>query len=160
MSFYSVEGRTASAMAATGGHAIAALWNPSSTERIKLIEFALVKPNITNSLRWRIIPITARGTPASTVTPDEDNDWEGAKVPPSGALFDIGPYSVQPTVAGSGLQSTIISGTTTPGAGFSFRVDDPSQPIWIPPGCGIAMIQGSGTASEAGQILWCIWDEP
>src|SRR5436190_19292569 len=99
LSRYSVRGAPA-ATAATADHAIFAVWNPSGTKRIELIElgyFALTAPAANAGCYLR--RITARGTAGSTATPSASNSFQNDAAPDSGFLFDLAAYSVQPTLA-------------------------------------------------------------
>lgn len=150
MARYRVRGATA-ATAATIDHAIAAVWNPSATKRIYLVEFsycAQVAPATTSGFYLR--RITARGTAGSTATPAAPNSEENDAVPDSGFLLDLATYSVQPTLAaapGMGLSwnlaAVIGSGVVYPIAG---------RGLSIPPGAGIALLNHTAVIVPAGDV--------
>jgi len=74
--------------------------------------------------------------------------------PPSGALFDLGAYTVQPTLLASAVdigEPWIMA--TLQGCGVVLDFD---SAIEIPPGAGIAMIQLNAAASVAydNTVVW------
>jgi len=148
---YSVRGRSA-ATAATADHAIAALWNPHATARIKIVSFAVFKQGgagtAGDSIRLR--RITARGTPGSTVTPGIAQHSERGIAPPSGALLDLAAYSVQPTLdtvdLGIGWTAPAVQG-----AGIVLPVPGG---LVLPPGSGVAIVQVAATAWPASEITF------
>jgi hypothetical protein len=94
---YSVSGRTA-ATAATANHCGAQLWNASSSRSLWVVEIHWVQTAAVVS-NLGVVRTSARGaTPASTVTPDADNDFDGTAAPASGALLDLGAFGTQPTL--------------------------------------------------------------
>jgi hypothetical protein len=147
---YRVRGITG-ATAATIDHAIFAVWNPSATKRIYLVEFgyvATVAPATTSGLYLR--RITVRGTAGSTATPAAPNSEEIDAVPDSGFLLDLASYSVQPTLAaapgmwlGWNLAAVIGSGIVYPIAG---------RGIAIPPGTGIAALNHTAVIVPPGEV--------
>lgn len=152
---YSVRGRSA-ATVATADHVVAQIWNPHATQRIKAILFSLYKQGgagtAGDSVRLR--RSTARGTPATTVTPDIDNHSERALAPPSGFLLDLAAFSVQPTLDTSDLGI----GWTAPavqGAG----IVRPMPGIIVPPGTGLAIVQVAATIWPASEVVWEILED-
>lgn len=149
---YTVRGRTA-ATAATADHAIAAMWNPHSTQRIKLVSLACFKQGGAGAAgdSWRLRRISARGTAGSTVTPDIDHHSEAAVAPVSGVLLDLAAYSVQPTLV---TTSDFGLGWTAPavqGAGIVYPIPGG---IIVPPGAGVAIVQVAATAWPASEITF------
>jgi hypothetical protein len=145
---YRTKGTTV-ATAATADHAIAAIWNPHSTKRIKLVEFsifAITAPAASAGFYFR--RITARGTPGSTVTPGLEGSDQRDLIPPSGWLLDLAAYSAQPTLA------------TAPGIGPSFvfaavaasGIVLPMRSIEIPPGTGLAAVNRAAIAVVACDV--------
>jgi hypothetical protein len=148
---YSARGRNA-ATAATTDHAIWSLWNPHSTQRIKLIAVSMFaqggSPASGYSIRLR--RITARGTAGSTVTPGISNHSTRGAAPPSGALLDLAAFSVQPTLEASSVDF---------GFGYTFANTQASGLVYpipggieIPPGAGVACIQVPASASTTFEI--------
>lgn len=138
---YSVRGRN-SATAATADHAVAALWNPHATQRIMVVQWQLFCQTAPGAgLAYRFRRITTRGTPGSTVTPDRNNHSIYGVAPPSGALLDLGAYSVQPTEAGE------FAGSYVPAAIIASGIVLNLGNIEVPPGTGLALVQVAATAS-------------
>jgi hypothetical protein len=125
------------------------LWNPHSTQRIKLLSWGLFKEaagTAADGARWR--RSTARGTPGSTVTPDVDNHSERAIAPPSGALFDLSAFSVQPTLDASELgQGWIAAAFAAAGGIFTWPGG-----VVIPPGTGLALVQTKATIWPISEV--------
>lgn len=138
---YTVRGRTV-ATAATLDHAIAGLWNPHTTQRIKVIHFTVFKTAAgTAADAFRLKRSTARGTAGSTVTPDIDNHSERAVAPVSGALLDLSAYSAQPTLDASELGPEFVAAAFA-AAGIIYAIPGG---IVIPPGTGIVLAQTAAT---------------
>lgn len=153
---YSVRGRT-TATAATADHAIAQLWNPHATQRIKVISFALFKTTTgtaADSLRLR--RSSGRGaTPSSTVTPGIENHSERAVAPPSGVLLDMGAFGTQPTlVAASELGPDWIAAAFA-AAGINYAIPGG---IVVPPGTGLVIAQITATAWPISGVTF-VWLE-
>lgn len=145
---YIVRGRTA-ATVATADHAIFQVWNPHSTQRIKLIQWSIFKEAVgtaADGLRFR--RSTARGTAGSTVTPDIDTHSERAIAPPSGFLLDLAAFSAQPTLDASELgQGWVASAVAASGGVFAIPGG-----IVIPPGTGIVAIQTKATIWPISEV--------
>lgn len=151
---YTVRGRTV-ATAATADHGVAALWNPHATQRIKVVQCALVAsaaPSAGATIKLR--RMTARGTGGSTVTPGIQHHSTRAVAPPSGVLLDLAAYTVQPTFdtgdLGLGwiLAAVAASGVVYPIPGG----------IEIPPGAGLAIVTGAAIAIPASDVTF-VWYE-
>ena len=148
---YSVRGRNA-ATAATADHAVFAFWNPHSTQRIKLISFAMFAQGAAPAAGWTCRPrrISARGTAGSTVTPNSSNDSRLAVAPVSGVLLDLATYSVQPTLLASSVDLALgFTFAAVQGSGLVYPIPGGWE---IGPGAGIAMIQVPATASVVFEI--------
>jgi hypothetical protein len=78
-----------------------ALWNPASPPNpIYFVAFFHAGTVAAGAaVRIGFNRITTRGTPATTVTPTIENDWEDYVAPTSGAVLDLCLYSVQPTLS-------------------------------------------------------------
>lgn len=95
---YSVAGRAPNT-AATANHCAAQLWNPSTTISIYVHEIHVAQTTATVS-NLMVSRSTARGaTPATTVTPDIDSNYEGVLAPASAAVLELALFSTQPTLA-------------------------------------------------------------
>lgn len=146
---YTVRGRNA-ATAGTADHAVWAMWNGHSTQRIKVISFSMFAQSGAPAAGWsvRLRRITARGTPGSTVTPGIQNHSTRGIAPPSGVVLDLAAYSVQPTLD----SSDIAPGYTFAAVQASGIVYPIPGGVEIPPGAGLACIQVPATASVAFEI--------
>ena len=153
MAVYHVRGFTA-ATAATADHAIASLWNPSATKRIKVVEFAIFKAGAgaaNDSLKLE--RITTKGTPGSTVTPDADNSAEADAVPDSGAVLDLAAFTVQPTRATPALFGWVAPAVAAAGLVYPFP-----RGLTIPPGTGLAITQRAATAWPISEVSFVFED--
>ena len=138
---YTVRGRT-TATDANANDAIAQLWNPHSTQRIKVVSFAIFKTAAgTAGDALRLKRSTVRGTAGSTVTPDIDNHSERAVAPVSGALLDLANFTGEPTLDASELGIEWVAA--------AFAAAGAIQPIpggiVIPPGTGLVLAQIAAT---------------
>jgi hypothetical protein len=150
---YRVNGVTV-ATAATDAHAVAALWNPHATARIRVVEISLVAvaaPGAGAGIELR--RITARGTPGSTVTPAIQQHDARAIAPPSGALLDLAAYTVQPTLEAGGLWGWVLGAVI--GSGFIYPVP---LGIVVPPGAGLALVNRAAIIVPASEVA-IVWQE-
>lgn len=88
------------AFATDAGEACAALWNPHASLSLYVVWAGIGHLNALVGGTFRLSRISSRGTAGATVTPDADNAFDRHAVPPSGALLDVGNYTVAPTEAG------------------------------------------------------------
>lgn len=149
---YSVGGRSANT-AATANHVAAALWNPSTAFNIYVREIWVTK-TVATADNHQLNYITTRGTAGSTVTPDADNDFSRAAVPPSGALLDLAAYSVQPTLQTPALDRRNLPATVGSALLFDFR----DYPVMVRPGQGLAVGTPVATILQASDFTF-VWDE-
>ena len=149
---YSARGRNA-ATAATADHCVWSLWNPHSTQRIKLIAFSMFAQSAAPAAGWScsLRRIPARGTAGSTGTPNSSNHSIRGVAPPSGALLDLASFG--------GSQPTLEASSVDFGIGFTFANAQASGLVYpipggleIGPGAGIACIQVPATASAQFEI--------
>jgi hypothetical protein len=149
---YSLRGRTATTTA-TIGDAVFGFWNPHSTQIIRLIDFVATVQGIQvgewHGGTWR--RTTARGTAATTVTPDISNDSRRGAAPPSGALLDTS-FSVQPTLEADDWGPTVSTFGANSAAGVGAAYRFPGSGLYIPPGTGIALIQTEAVAVQPFEI--------
>ena len=150
MQRYSVGGRTA-ATVATADNFGAALWNPSTSKVVYVVEVWWFKVTATAD-NIEISRITARGTATSTATPDIDNDWERLVAPPSGALLDV-TYSAQPTLQTPPLMRTNLPAAI--GAGFIYVF---ARPIKLVGSEGLGIATPVATALQAADVTF-VWEE-
>src|SRR5262245_20079851 len=150
---YSARGFTA-ATAATADHALAVLWNPSGSKRIRVVEVGLFKAGAgTANDSVYLARRTTRGTTGSTVTPDADNAWEGDATPDSGALLDLAAFSAQ------GTQSTpFLWGFVAAAAAGSGLIWPCPRGIIVPAGTGLAIAQRAATAWPTSEVYFS-WEE-
>jgi len=160
MSIAQISGRTA-ATAATANHALAGLWNPSGTRRLKVYEVwicANAAPTAGTSLY--IVRASARGTAGSSITSTIDNDTERILAPASGAILDLAAYSVQPTLSpAAGTNTAGMFGTWTfaavAGSGVIFPFP---RGIVIPTGFGLVIAQKTAVIFPISDVTF-VWEE-
>lgn len=148
MALHRVRGR-ASGLGATAELVVAQVWNPSTTRRIYVLEFAgLAASSPSNVAGGHLRRSTARGSgPTSTQTPTADHADERDAAPDSGWVLDLGNFTTQPTlVALPSHFGWLIRETAA--SGFAYRMSEFG--ICVPPGTGLCLCQ-----NQAEQ-----WDEP
>ena len=149
---FRVNGLTA-ATAASADHALASLWNPHATARIRLVEISVVAttaPAAGSGLELR--RITTRGTPGSTVTPGIQNHDARELAPPSGVLLDLAAFTGQPTLEANGLWGWILGAVI--GSGFIYPIP---RGLVIPAGAGIALVNRAAIAVPACEVTF-VWE--
>lgn len=152
MGIYSVGGRSV-ATAATVNHGSAILWNPHTTKRIWLLGIEYVTSAAVGIL-GQFSRTSTKGTPGSTITPDEDNSWERDIAPPSGAVLDLATYTVQPTLQGPAIYKVRVTSTI----GFGGMWAPPEPGVCIPPGTGFGVLTAENNAFGAVDYTF-IWEE-
>jgi len=151
---YTVRGKTV-ATAATADHAIAELWNPHSTQRIKVIQLAVFKSAAgAAGDSFRLRRTSARGTAGSTVTPVQANHSTNGVAPVSGALLDLAAFTVQPTLVAGELGPDWIAAAFA-AAGLTYAIPGG---IEIPPGAGLAIVQAAATIWPISGVTF-VWLE-
>lgn len=150
---HSVRGLTA-ATAATADHAIAAIWNPDSAKRIKVLEFSIfaaAAPGAGSGFYLR--RLSARGTAGSTVTLVQAHSLENDEAANSAFVLDLATYSVQPT---------LVAGAIGPGFVFAAVAASgilvPLRGITVPPGAGIALVNRAAIAVPACEVSFVVED--
>jgi len=143
---------------AVADHAIWAVWNPHSTQRVKLIAFTMMQAEAMSAgTAARFRRTTARGTPGSSVSADQSNHSIFGVAPASGLVLDAGPFSVQPTFDGTSDLAPGIVFTTSQGGGIRYY-EFPGG-IEIGPGSGLACVQVAATALAGFQVgVWWLED--
>ena len=153
---YSVRGFSA-ASASGAGEPIAAVWNPDSTNRIKLVEFGFYKTGQTFT-RYRLARITTRGTPGVTATPDGNNAWANdGEIPPSGTVLDMALYTVNPTVGSSLWSDAHTGGSGGGGTGYVWTFDAGGG-LTINPGTGVCMLALAAGIMPISEF-YAVWAE-
>lgn len=152
MAVYRVAGKTA-ATAATLNHAVAGVWNPHATDRVRIQELKVCITAAT-ACEPTIFRVTARGTPGSTVTPLIAQS-DGRDVGPvSGFLLDLAAYTVQPTLDGAvALEKWWLPAAI--GAGMMWVFNDP---IVVGPGAGIVLVTGTAVAFPVSSVSVVVED--
>ena len=154
MAIYYVRGVTAASSASTD-HVICTLWNPSSTKRIKALEFSCFKTGAgTAGDSARLVRTTNRGTAGSTVTPDADNAMAGDATPDSGALLDLASYAGnQPILASPGMYGWVAAAVIASGVILPLP-----RGIDILPATGLAFSQRAATAWPISEVTYVFED--
>lgn len=143
------------ATVATDAHAVASIWNPHTTQRIKITELSLVAiaaPGAGAGVELR--RITTRGTPGSTVTPTITSDDSRMLAPPSGALLDLAVFTAQPALDGAVSDWGWVLGGVI-GAGFIYPF---ANGLIVPPGAGIAIVNRAAIVTPACEVSF-VWKE-
>lgn len=136
--------------AATANHAIWAVWNPHSTQRVKLLAFDMMQQQAMGAgTAMRLRRTTARGTPGGTGTPGIGNHSLRGIAPASGLLLDRAPFSVQPTLETGDIAPGFVF-TVTQGNGLLYY-EFPGG-VEIGPGAGLAWVQVAATALSNFQV--------
>lgn len=150
---YSVRGRTA-ATAANIDDAVFGFWNPHGTAIVRLMAILMVTQSST-SQPWNagiFRRTTARGTPATTVTPDISNDGRYGVGPVSGVLLDTS-FSAQPTLEADDWGPRAGVGFVTSNEGqVALMHRFQGSGLYIPPGTGIALIQKEAIVSPVFEV--------
>lgn len=140
MQEYAVAGRNA-ATDATADDSVATLWNPSSTRHLWVVEMFIFNTTA-GSANVTICRQSTRGTPASTVTPDIDNDLEHDLAPPTAAVLDLGNYSAEGTKLAPDLEDYFTAATIGAGIRWNWR----ARPIRVKPGQGLTILNFTTTS--------------
>lgn len=153
MARYAVNGKTA-ATAATIDHAIAEIWNPSTSKRIKLLQLHVVKQAVGAADEPVIRRSSAKGTAGSTVTPGIAQEYEQAVAPPSAFTLELATFSVQPTLIAGPLHGFVLPASV--GGAMVWVFDD--QGLEIKAGEGIVLTTGIALAFPVSRITAIVED--
>lgn len=150
---YSVRGV---GVAGAGAGSVAfSLWNPHTSQILKLKRIVL---SLQNGGSVGAIAIfqrsSTRGTPASTVTPGVSNDSKRGAAPPSGALLDLGTFTVQPTLDTDELFSFAQLGGASGGDADLSTYDFPGDGFYIPPGTGLCLARNLNNPTYEVSLTW------
>lgn len=145
---YYVSGTTA-ATAATDQHAIAQIWNPSTTRTIVLVEGAIVVFGAPGAgAGFLIRRSSARGTAGSTVTPNGANHYRNDAAPDSGFVLDLAAFTTQPTlVVGDLGPAWVLPAVTASGIVYPMP-----RGIEIPPGGGLCFVNRAAIAFPTAEV--------
>ncbi len=151
---YAVAGRTTAATAATAGLVVAQLWNPHTSIRTRVSELHLNNQSGASVGNAVLRRSTARGaTPAATVTPDIDNNFDRTMTP-SGMVLELGAtFGTVPTVDPSDLFRWTITAAVGAGVVWTFPAG-----LVIPPGTGFVIVNSAAIAFPIADIS-VVWDE-
>lgn len=152
---FAASGRTSAATAATINLVVAQLWNPHATARLRVSEVHLANQSgatVGNAVLRRS---TARGaTPAVTVTPDIDNNFDRTLAPASGAVLELGAtFATQPTVDLSDLFRWTVTAAVGAGVVWSFPAG-----LVIPPATGLVIANSAAVIFPISDVT-VVWDE-
>jgi hypothetical protein len=148
---YRASGRS-TATDGTINYAYGALWNASTTKSIYVFEIKIIK-TVGTADNHGLATITARGTPAATVTPGVSHHDDVLTAPESGALLDLGTYSAQPTIGVQGLDRTNLPAVV--GAGWIWTFPKGRR---IKPGTGLAIVSPVAVIGQPTDITF-VWSE-
>lgn len=152
---YYIDGSGGPIVTAGLDESFGAIWNPSSTRRIVVLQATLLMRDFDappNALY--ICRISARGVAASTVTPDEDNAEDGVSAPASGFLVDLAEYSTQPTL----LLPALYGPFAFPAGGAGAEASGFVLPLPMPRGVTIAPGQGMAIVERLASTFSGTWD--
>lgn len=148
MAIFYVNGTTATT-AATDQHAIAEIWNPSSTRTIRLLEVALVAFSVPGAGAGFITRrSSAKGTAGSTVTPVDDNDAAFKETPQSAWTLELAGFTTQPTLTTGDLYPCWVFAAVT-ASGLVLPIP---RGIEIPPGTGLCFVNRAAIAFPTSEI--------
>jgi hypothetical protein len=146
-------------LTATIDHAAAGLWNPHATKHIWVSEIHIVQ-SLATAIVWHpiLVRTSARGTAGSSVTSLIQHDDGHDNAPQSGAILDLGAYSVQPGIVGTTTARFLQSWTLSAAQGAGVIWTFPGRGLRVPALAGIAVISGVA-AAVTGQRFTFVWAE-
>ena len=141
--------------AATANHVAFQFWNPSTTRTVRVMEVRYAKQGAATLDAHMLIRSTAKGaTPATTVTPDIDNNYDRFMAHPSVSLLESALFGTQPTLATPELERTSVPAALGAGYAWTYYPDG----IIVPPGTGLCAATPTALILIAGDFT-VIWDE-
>lgn len=157
MARYGVGGHNVIAGAAAQDRCLAALWNPHASRMLRVVHVEWwqgdASPGVSS---LAVVRISTQGTAGSTVTPDADNDYDRLVAPATGAVLNLGDFSVQPTVAGPYHFLAHVSGPSSgAGSGMSWAL---SRAFLVRAGTGLAIVTSVNFTFDAGECSWTFDD--
>lgn len=152
MARHRISGTTA-ASAATADHAIAAIWNPSSTVTITVYEIAVVAFAAPGAgAGFLVRRLSARGTAGSSVTSAIGHCLSWARTASqSGFILDMAAYSVQPTLITGDLDAWVFAAVTASGI-----IKPYPEGIEVPAGEGLAIINRAAIAFPTSEVSFAV----
>lgn len=154
MKRFSIAGRT-SISAATINTPVVGLWNPSTTRPLWLTAIGWAK-TVGTVDNFAILRTSTRGTPASTLTPVQANDEDNEAAPITGALLDLGAYSVAPTLVSATVYPFRWNLPATVGAGFILPMQGDGMKIG--PASGLVILTPVAVALQPADVTF-FWSE-
>lgn len=153
---FSVGGRSTSNTAAAANECVGNLWNPSSTRSVWVAEFSWSNrdnPAAVDTLRF-CRTSTAGTTPASTVTPDADNDFERETSPQAGVLLHLANFATEPVLELPELFRLVIPASGSPHSlTWLFRGG-----IRVRPSTGLALATTGAVAEAPTDVTFRFWE--
>ena len=149
---YAGTGKTTT-LTATIDHCVAEVWNASAVKRIRVVQLWVVATAATAG-ELGVKRTSAKGTPASTITPNQESEYERGAAPPSTFTLELGAFSAQPTLK----TMPYMHGWETAaaiGSGVMFVFD---EQIEIPAGEGLAICCPVAVAYPASRITAVVED--
>ena len=140
---------TTAASAATDQHAIAAMWNPSSTKAFRIYEIAVVAFAAPGAgAGFLVRRSTTRGTEGSSVTLAAVHDLErGSTAPQSGGILGLAAYTGQPTLTTGELFGWVFAAVTASGIILPFP-----EGIEVGPGAGLVLVNRAAIAFPTSEV--------
>ena len=137
------------ASATTIDHAIVQIWNLSSTRTIALFQLSCVFQAAAPLAGAGFVTrrSTARGTAASTITPTAEHHHRREAAPDSAFVIDLGPFSVQPTLAAGELDPMWVFAAVQ-ASGVIIPIP---RGLEIPPGTGLVFVNMAAVIFAASQ---------
>lgn len=152
---YSVRGRNAAVASPAATEWVWNLWNPHSSQRIRIIYMqAVVQASPTATQSFGLSRSSTRGTPGSTVTPAIQNHSRRGVAPPAAPLLDLSQFTgTQPVIDGDG-PSRLVPGNAVGTVCIWSHMN-----VEVPPGTGFgAVVITAAVAMPACEIV-IVWEE-
>ncbi len=152
MALHRISGTTA-ASAATDAHAIAAIWNPSSTVTIAVREISVVAFAAPGAgAGYLVRRISARGTAGSSVTSAIGNALGWARTASqSGFILDLAAYTVQPTLITGDLDAWVFAAVAASGI-----IKPYPEGIDVPAGEGLVLVNRAAIAFPTSEVSFLV----
>lgn len=154
--FYSIRGVAAVQAAAGADRAIATLWNPHATKRLRVYRYGLVITGTAPaSSNYGVRRASARGTPGSSITAGITHSFDRGGAPGSGVILDLASYTAQPTFEAGylllGWQHPIVLA-----AGLEYPIN---ASVEIPPNSGLSLVTIDATNAFPSCHVYFEWRE-
>jgi hypothetical protein len=144
---------TTAATAATDQHAIAAIWNPSSTVTIAVREISVVAFAAPGAGAGFVVRrISGRGTAGSSVTSAAANCLGFARTASqSGFILDLATYSIQPTLIAGDLDAWVLAAVAASGI-----VKPYPEGIDVPAGEGLVIVNRAAIIFPTSEVSFLV----